>query len=45
MAGDPWAYGLEPNRKTIETLVGYMREQGFIARRIPLEELFAPVEG
>lgn len=41
--GDPWAYGIEANRKTIETLVGYMLEQGFIARRIPMEELFLPV--
>ena len=41
--GDPWAYGIRPNRKTLETLVDYMHEQGFIARRIPLEELFVPV--
>jgi 4,5-dihydroxyphthalate decarboxylase len=41
---DPWSYGIEPNRKTLATLVEYMTEQGFIERRIPLEELFVPVE-
>jgi 4,5-dihydroxyphthalate decarboxylase len=30
----------EPNRKTLDTLVGYSHEQGLIRRRIPLEELF-----
>jgi 4,5-dihydroxyphthalate decarboxylase len=39
-AGDAWPYGIEPNRKTLETLIGYMHAQGFISRVIPLEELF-----
>jgi 4,5-dihydroxyphthalate decarboxylase len=43
--GDPWPYGVEANRKPLEALVSYLYEQGMIARRIPLEELFAPVHG
>jgi 4,5-dihydroxyphthalate decarboxylase len=38
---DPWRYGLEENRKTIETLVQYSHEQGLIPKRYALEELFA----
>lgn len=39
---DPWAYGVEENRHTLETLVGYSHEQGLIPRAYDLEELFAP---
>jgi hypothetical protein len=38
--GDPWPYGVEANRPTLEALVQYMVEQHFIPRRIPIEELF-----
>jgi 4,5-dihydroxyphthalate decarboxylase len=38
---DPWAYGIEENRKTLETLVQYSHEQGLITKRHPLEDLFA----
>ena len=41
--GDPFAYGIEPNRPTFEALVQYMHEQGLIAKPIPLEELFVKV--
>jgi 4,5-dihydroxyphthalate decarboxylase len=41
--GDPWPYGIEPNRPTLEALVQYMVEQHFIAKPIPIEDLFAPV--
>ena len=43
--GDPWVYGLEANRKTLEALVGFMFGQGMIEREMPIEELFAPVRG
>ncbi len=43
-AGDPYAYGIEANRPTLEALVQYMAEQDFIPRRIPIEELFVPVD-
>ena len=38
---DIWPYGLEENRKAIETLCRYLHEQGFTARRMRVEELFA----
>lgn len=37
---DPWPYGVEPNRPTLEALVDYMVEQSFIPQRVPIEELF-----
>ena len=41
--GDPYVYGIEPNRPTLEALVRHLAEQHFIPRPIPIEELFAPV--
>jgi 4,5-dihydroxyphthalate decarboxylase len=38
---DPWAYGLEPNRHTLETLIQYTYEQGLISKRFEVESLFA----
>ena len=43
--GDPCPYGLEPNRKTLETAVGYLFDQGFIDKRMDIEELFIPIVG
>ncbi|MBI2959625.1 MAG: ABC transporter substrate-binding protein [Betaproteobacteria bacterium] len=43
--GDPWPYGIEANRPTLEALVTYLVEQSIIAAPIPVEELFVPVEG
>jgi len=42
--GDPYAYGIEANRPTLEGLVQYMAEQHFIPKAMPLEEPFAPVD-
>jgi len=42
MGDDPWPYGLEPNRKTLETFLRYHHEQGLSPRRLSPEELFAP---
>ena len=42
--GDPYPYGIEANRPTLEALVGYMAEQHFIPRTLPIEELFIPVD-
>lgn len=42
--GDPWPYGIEPNRPTLEALVTYLVEHGIIAQKIKLEELFVPVD-
>lgn len=41
---DPWEYGLgEANRRNLETIVRYTREQGRISREPPLSELFVSV--
>jgi 4,5-dihydroxyphthalate decarboxylase len=41
---DPWPYGLEANRATLEALVTYLADQSMIAKRIPVDELFVPVK-
>jgi 4,5-dihydroxyphthalate decarboxylase len=41
--GDPYPYGVEANRPTLEALVQYMAEQHFIPQPIPIAELFVPV--
>ena len=43
--GDPWPYGIEPNRPTLDALVRYMTEQSLIKAPIPVEELFVPIYG
>ena len=43
--GDPWPYGIEPNRATLEALVQYLAEQGLIASPVPVEKLFVPTFG
>jgi len=41
--GPDWfAYGIEPNRPSIEALLQYTHEHGLTDRRVKLEELFAP---
>jgi 4,5-dihydroxyphthalate decarboxylase len=39
----PWAYGVEPNRRTLETLIQYMEEQGVIPSRPRVDDLFVSV--
>lgn len=41
--GDPWPYGVEPNRKALEALVQFLVDQSMIEKTIPVDELFAPV--
>jgi 4,5-dihydroxyphthalate decarboxylase len=43
--GDPWPYGIEPNRPTLEALVRYMAEQSLIKAPIPVVDLFVPIYG
>ncbi|MPZ40334.1 MAG: ABC transporter substrate-binding protein [Rhizobiales bacterium] len=43
--GDAFPYGVEPNRPTLEALVRYMVDQHFIARPIPVDDLFVPIQG
>lgn len=39
---DFWPYGIEANRPTLEAFAQYAFEQGVTARRMQIEELFAP---
>jgi 4,5-dihydroxyphthalate decarboxylase len=40
---DLWAYGIDKNHSTLETLMRYAHEQGLTDRRIAVEEAFRPV--
>ena len=37
---DPWSYDLEMNRANLERFVGYLLDQGLMAKKIAVEELF-----
>lgn len=43
--GDPFPYGIEPNRPALEALVMWLHDQGMIPERIPIESLFVPTFG
>jgi len=43
--GDPWPYGVEENRPTLEALVQYLQDQHLTDWKPTLEELFAPIYG
>jgi 4,5-dihydroxyphthalate decarboxylase len=43
MGEDYWPYGLEPNRRTLETFCRYAQEQGLTERTLSPDELFEPV--
>lgn len=42
MGEDYWSYGVEKNRKTIETLLQYHHDQGLSHRLLSIEEIFHP---
>ena len=42
MGHDFWSYGIEPNRKTLETFFRIHHEQGLSGKLMTIEELFAP---
>jgi 4,5-dihydroxyphthalate decarboxylase len=41
LGNDPWVYGLRQNRHVIETLAGYLHEQGLVEEKPRVDELFA----
>jgi 4,5-dihydroxyphthalate decarboxylase len=41
--GDPWPYGLERNRPTLEAQIRYLWEQGLTARKVAVDDLFLPM--
>jgi 4,5-dihydroxyphthalate decarboxylase len=42
ITGDPLPYGIAPNRKVIDALIGHALTQGIIDKPVTAEELFAP---
>jgi 4,5-dihydroxyphthalate decarboxylase len=38
---DPYPYGVKQNRKMLETLVAFSHEQGLIAKKVGIDDLFA----
>jgi 4,5-dihydroxyphthalate decarboxylase len=42
MGEDYWSYGVEHNRHVLEAFTRYHHEQGLSARKLSMEELFAP---
>jgi 4,5-dihydroxyphthalate decarboxylase len=40
---DPWPYGVDANRKTLDALMLYLVQQSLIAKPIPVDDLFVPV--
>ena len=43
VVGDPYPFGIENNRKALETITQYAFDQKMIPRRYSVEELFVPV--
>jgi 4,5-dihydroxyphthalate decarboxylase len=41
ITGDPLPYGIEPNRRMLEAVIGHAVEQHIIPRRVDVEALFA----
>ena len=41
ITGEPLPYGLAPNRKVIETLIGHALAQGIITKPVKVDDLFA----
>jgi 4,5-dihydroxyphthalate decarboxylase len=42
VSGDPLPYGIAPNRRVLETLIGHARTQGIIAKPMRIDDLFVP---
>jgi 4,5-dihydroxyphthalate decarboxylase len=43
MGENAWAYGIPPNRATLEAFMRYLVEQHFLERAAPIDDLFAPI--
>ncbi len=42
LGGDPFTYGIGPNRHVLEALLRYSHEQGLSDRKVEIEEIYAP---
>jgi len=45
LGGDPWPYGVEPNRKTLQALVESLYDQSMVDKPVNVDEMFVPVRG
>jgi 4,5-dihydroxyphthalate decarboxylase len=43
--GDPWPYGIDANRPTLDALVQYLADQALIETPVPVDQLFVPIFG
>ena len=43
--GDPWPYGVETNRRTIEALITYQQTLGLTDKPVKADDLFVPTYG
>ena len=41
--GDPWWYGLEPNRHVLERVATYLHRERFVPEPLDLDNLFTPI--
>lgn len=41
--GDPWPYGIEPNRVALEAFVRHLLEQRFLDEPVEVDDLFVPI--
>ena len=42
ITGDPLPYGIAPNRRVLEELIGHATKQGIVTRPVTIDELFVP---
>jgi 4,5-dihydroxyphthalate decarboxylase len=42
ITGDPLPYGIAPNRRVLEELIGHAKTQGIVTKPVTIEELFVP---
>jgi 4,5-dihydroxyphthalate decarboxylase len=42
ITGNPLPYGIAPNRRVLDELIGHAVEQGIISKPVAVDELFAP---
>ncbi|HLH96648.1 MAG TPA: ABC transporter substrate-binding protein [Xanthobacteraceae bacterium] len=42
ITGDPLPYGIAPNRRVLQELIGHAERQGIVTKPVTIEELFVP---
>jgi hypothetical protein len=43
MGANTWAYGVDPNRGTLETFMKHLVDQHFLAKAEPIDDYFTPI--